>query len=459
MTTAGKEIELEDSPARQILEGRNVAPQIAPPKKGLLIIIKGVLAASLATSGIGGGAYIILSRGGGEIQPNPANSSPAVSHEKVVILFPGSDGLVGGEIDMPSLSSEKTDLSPAKPRVLKPATNNEVVTRLKAVEPTKTPLPPSTPEVETIPAEISTSASSESSLTESPTFTHFEESLGIAQRVANSVFAEDFYADNGELQPQLIEEIEFLRRENSQMAGELANWFFNLLIKISQEGIDDQRLAVCQRMKDLIVALGGTDKALDQALSEYLASLLPNKAPAAEPIKQSLVSIPTPAATVEPQPEMSSDPDAKARLEPTPLPTVDFQPQPQASQNNVQKTGEQSQTDSNSEEKQEKKPKINAVIGWSPDAAFKFMNNVVGHDLLGVTTEIPSGRYAVMNIQDEDLFGLPVKTIYAVGQGNVAGHTITFLQIVKLAGKPLKIGDIINPYGVLEETTEIFLAR
>jgi len=452
---AGKEIESEVSPAQQILEGRNVALQIAPPKRGLL---KWFLAASLAVGGGGGTAYF-FSRSGGEIQPNPAISSSAVSPEKVVILFTGSDGLAGGEIGMPSLSSEETDLSPAKPRVLKPATGDEVVTRLKAVEPTKTPLPLPTPEAETIPAEISTSASSENSLTESSTSTQLEESLGIAQRVAESLFAEDFYTDNGELQPQLIEEIEFLRRENPQMAGELANWFFNLLIKISQEGIDDQRLAVCQKMKDLIVALGGSDQALDQALSEYLASLLPNKAPAAEPIKQSLASIPTPAATVELQPEMSSDQDTKARLEPTPLPTVSFKPQPQASQNNVQETGVQSQTDSNLEEKQEKKPKINAVIGWSPDAAFKFMNNVVGHDLLGVTAEIPSGRYAVMNIQDEDLFGLPVKTIYAVGQGNAAGHTITFLQIVKLAGKPLKIGDIINPYGVLEETTEIFLAR
>jgi hypothetical protein len=431
----------QENPTTNI-PGENVVP--VPPRRGQSsieiikeVIVRGALTASLALGSVVGGILILR---GSTSQENPEISSPATH-----------------------LSSKETTLSPYDGVILSSA-EGETLPQLKAatqeaIEPK--PLPTTEPNSESNPVEIQTPISppvkeensspfKTQSMAQELAFQELAFQELTAQELIESLFAEDFYAKNGKLQPQLIEKIEYLREKNPQMAGDLTNLVFNLLIKISQEisqeGIDDQQLMLCQRMKDLIIALTGYNPALAQALEnylDYLKSLLPEKA--TQKPKTYPESTTSKAPITNQQPETSPRQNTQEGEKPS---TAE---NPQSQMQNQEKTQGQnaeSQIFPRSDDNQNKELPGGKIV-WSSELSRRFLNNILGNEILGITDKIPPGKYTITEIENIDFFGFPVELIHARDQN---GNEISFLILINLPGKKLERGSVVSAYGFLEES-------
>lgn len=424
--------------AMRILGGEVApAPPIESPIESTIekikkVITTGALTAALTVGGVVGG--ILISRGSNS-QENPKISSPAPSYlspEEVTILSPYEEVIL----------SDAKENAPPQPKAI------PIGERVERTESPITQQPPKSTPVKTETPATSSQTAESSPETQSIIQTEITELAFqelTAQELIESLFTEDFYAKNGKLKPQLIEKIKYLREKNPQMVGDLTNLIFNLLIGISQEGIDDQQLALCQKMKDLIIALTGYNPTLAQALEnylDYLRSLLPKKTPAPKIIPKNSTTFKAPVTNKQPE----TSPKQNTQEGEKPSTAGNLQPQP-GNQEKTQGQNPESQIFPREDDKQNKKTPDGSKIVWSSELSRRFLNNILGHELLGITDKIPPGKYTITEIENIDFFGFPVELIHAMDQD---GNEISFLLLINLAGEELKIGSDVSAYGYLE---------
>lgn len=90
-------------------------------------------------------------------------------------------------------------------------------------------------------------------------------------------------------------------------------------------------------------------------------------------------------------------------------------------------------------------PEAGWGFGLSPDAAIQEASNIIGHDILGITDEIPEGTYVISDIEKVDILGITAMKIFIIGQGPLSGRTMTYVTLSDLEmGGKLRIGDRIE---------------